>query len=77
MSDEEKSEILEGELDMDELEAVSGGFIHRGNKKQRTPHVGGCTKDFFSRPCSATVEEGSVCRTDDKCTFSSEFYEPL
>ena len=37
----------------DELEAVSGGY----------------ERDYGAQGCSATVEDGSHCWTDDKCTW--------
>ena len=46
------------EVDDDELEAVSGG----------------ADRDWENDGCSATVEEGSRCWSDDKCTWLEVTY---
>ena len=46
------------ELSLDELEAVSGGW----------------DRDWAKDGCAATVEPGSVCWSDDACTFSDVIY---
>lgn len=65
MSDEKKQDILEQQLDADELNAVSGGKA-QGN--------GNCSKRYYTKPCTATVEQGSWCRKDDFCHYKSSIY---
>ena len=68
MSEEKKNEILNEKLDKEEMDAVTGGglFGARGS--------GGCAKDFFGRTCTATVEKGSWCHSNDYCEAYSETY---
>ena len=46
-------------LSLDELEAVSGGS----------------DRDWLVDGCAATVEDGSHCRSNDKCIIGSVIYE--
>ncbi|NLC75265.1 MAG: hypothetical protein GX685_08615 [Clostridiales bacterium] len=61
----DKNEILSKEIDKDELETVSGGTAGG---------PGGCTGSYFREKCSATVEQGSWCGSNDWCTVFSEHY---
>jgi len=51
----------DAELDLDELESVSGGK--------------GITVDFIKDGCHATVEPGSSCWSDDKCSHDEVIYD--
>ena len=51
----------DAELDLDELESVSGGK--------------GITVDFIKDGCHATVEPGSSCWSDDKCSHDEVVYD--
>ena len=50
----------DAELDFDELESVSGGK--------------GISVDFMKDGCHATVEPGSSCWSDDKCSHDEVVY---
>ena len=73
----EENKILEQELDEKELEEVSGGrgcsYVHHGDP------IDLCTaalKRTRSKDgCSATVEDGSLCVTDDACHSNAIVYQ--
>lgn len=66
MSEQEKNEILEDELNLEELDAVSGGIGSYG--------PGGCTKVYYKEKCAATVEEWSLCKKNDWCAIWDKDY---
>ena len=86
MSEEKKNEILEEKLDAEELDAVSGGrYGHRcpkGTGKSTDDYQvkdqhGNCSSTYWKEKCSATVEHGSHCWSDDKCEHWSVKYTKI
>lgn len=59
--------LLSREIDENELTAISGGG-------EACPSVifgmghGGCEADYFVESCAATVEDGSRCGSNDRCS---------
>ena len=62
------SAIMDQELDLDELDQVSGGDC---NLSDQEADCNCCIKDHFRsrvmHGCAATVEYGSVCSNNDYC----------
>ena len=52
--------VMNRELDDAEMDAVSGGGMG-------ADHPGGCTRSYWAQECSATVEAGSWCSSNDWC----------
>ena len=83
MSDQEKKEqeILNQEMSKDEMETVAGGFCFMWLGRK-----GGCDTDSSKKygreickpdgtvNCSATVEEGSWCGSNDACYEDETVY---
>ena len=74
MSEEKKNEILNEKLDTEELNAVSGGkppcddgLSDEDLKILTAERKGNCSGLFYAEKCRATVENGSWCRSNDKC----------
>lgn len=80
-SDELKEALVfSRELDAKELDTVTGGRalddgIPGGGIKG--PKVGSCTGTYFAEKCTATVEDRSVCWTDDWCLIWDSVYTTI
>lgn len=75
MDEEKKNEILGEKYDTEEMEAVSGGGSLGPVKRVKTPDThGGCNKNYYRQDCTATVEKGSHCWSNDWCIRWSETY---
>ena len=82
MSEENKNEILKEKVDKEEMDAINGGnrppvTDERYSERHRALKEGGCSRNYYRQNCTATVEDGSWCWTNDRCHHFSEQYDVI
>lgn len=83
MSENEKKDILNAELDESQLdEAAGGGIVNNYKKKrdkcgttQQANCIGTYKRSTFENGCACTVEDGSWCDRNDACIGDAVVYE--
>ena len=91
MSEEEKKQeeqVFNQKLSAEDLDAAAGGFMYCGEAWSCSDASRAACNEEFNRPmygpdgnqfpfCAATVEEGSMCFTNDGCRHDSVVYDGM